>query len=106
MFLLTFQKSEIFFITFDVIISNRMSSVFFYIAGAFALMWGIAHLFPTKSVVKNFGDISADNKQIITMEWIIEGVSLIFIGALTITITIIDRSSFLARILYFSSLEC
>jgi hypothetical protein len=29
----------------------------------FLFFWGIAHLFPTKSVVKGFGDISLDNKR-------------------------------------------
>ena len=65
-------------------------------------MWGIAHLFPTKNVVKNFGDISLDNKRIITMEWIIEGISLIFIGALTILITITDSTRYLSCIVYLA----
>jgi len=34
------------------------------------LVWGIAHLFPTKSVVEGFGEISDDNKKIVTMEWL------------------------------------
>ncbi len=50
------------------------------IGAGLTAIWGIAHLFPTSSVVKGFGEISADNKNIITMEWIVEGVSLIFIG--------------------------
>jgi hypothetical protein len=51
------------------------------------ILWGISHLFPTKNVVRDFGDISQDNKYIITMEWIIEGMSLIFIGLLVMLIT-------------------
>jgi len=35
---------------------------------------------PTANVVRDFGDISPDNKLIITMEWITEGMTLIFIG--------------------------
>ena len=77
-----------------------MHTVFFFLSGTLTIIWGIAHLFPTKNVVKNFGDISIDNKRIITMEWIIEGISLIFIGMLTILITAIDRSLFLSHILY------
>ena len=77
-----------------------MNTVFFFLSGALTIIWGIAHLFPTKNVVKNFGDISVDNKRIITMEWIIEGVSLIFIGTLTILIAIIDSTSNLSRIVY------
>ena len=54
--------------------------VLLYVGAGLTAIWGIAHLFPTSSVVKGFGEISADNKNIITMEWIVEGVSLIFIG--------------------------
>lgn len=60
------------------------------IAAIITIGWGIAHLIPTKNVVKGFGDISVDNKRIITMEWIIEGVALIFIGAQVGLTTIID----------------
>jgi hypothetical protein len=64
--------------------------VFLYIGAALTTLWGVAHLFPTSSVVKGFGTISADNKNIITMEWIVEGVSLLFIGALVALVTIIN----------------
>lgn len=52
-----------------------------YIGAAFVAFWGISHLFPTKNVVAGFGEISEDNRHIITMEWITEGLALIFIGA-------------------------
>ena len=45
------------------------------------LFWSIAHLFPTTSVVRGFGEVSLDNGRTITMEWIVEGISLILIGA-------------------------
>jgi hypothetical protein len=32
--------------------------VLLYLGSAFILFWGIAHRFPTKSVVSGFGDIS------------------------------------------------
>jgi len=51
------------------------------------MLWGISHLFPTKDVVKDFGEITQDNKYIITMEWLIEGVTLIFIGILVLFVT-------------------
>ena len=66
-------------------------------------LWGMAHLFPTKSVVRDFGDISADNRHIITMEWIVEGVSLIFIGSLVAAVTLTDSSSPVATVVYFAS---
>jgi hypothetical protein len=64
-----------------------------YIGAGFVSFWGIAHLFPTKNVVADFGEISEDNHNIITMEWIVEGVALIFIGALVATVTVVDPNS-------------
>ena len=39
--------------------------------------WGVAHLFPTRSIVRDFGDIGTQNRRVITMEWIFEGITLI-----------------------------
>lgn len=64
-----------------------------YLGATLTTIWGVAHLFPTRSVVRGFGDISADNKRIIAMEWIVEGVALIFIGLLTMTVAAIDPAS-------------
>lgn len=63
------------------------------IGGFFTAAWGIAHLFPTKNVVKGFGDISVDNARIITMEWMNEGFTLIFIGLLTIVVTLVSQGN-------------
>ena len=66
-----------------------MNPVLLYIASATVGLWGIAHLLATKGLVAGFGDLSADNSRIITMEWIVEGVALIstaaFIAAATVT---------------------
>jgi len=70
---------------------------------ALPLFWGLAHLFPTKSVIKGFGDISADNKKIIAMEWIVEGVSLVFIGVLILAVTLIDRTGRVSKAVYLLS---
>ena len=78
-----------------------VNQVLLYAGSAIVIFWGVAHLFPTKSVVRGFGDISSDNKEIITMEWIIEGISLIFIGAIVITVTFIDRTSVISRTIYW-----
>jgi hypothetical protein len=53
-----------------------------YIGSAVIFLWGLGHLMPTRNVVADFGDISADNKKIITMEWVIEGLTLCFLGVL------------------------
>lgn len=77
-----------------------MNKKLLYIAGALTLLWGVAHLFPTAGVVKDFGDISSDNKLIITMEWIVEGLALIFLGLLTIIVTKTGADSKLAKNVY------
>ncbi len=78
-----------------------INQILLYLGAFFNCVWGIAHLFPTKSVVKGFGEISQDNKHIITMEWIVEGVSLIFIGLLVAAVTLIDRSSTVSEVIYW-----
>ena len=80
-----------------------MNLILLYLGSGLTVIWGIAHLFPTKSVVQGFGEIGIDNKRIITMEWIIEGLSLIFIGVLVATVTIIDPSNVVSTAVYFIS---
>ena len=74
-----------------------------YIGAIFLTVWGIAHLFPTRSVVQGFGEISMDNQRIITMEWIIEGVSLVFIGAIVALVTYVDQGSTVSKSIYAAS---
>lgn len=64
------------------------SRVLLYIGAGIIIAWGIAHIAPTKSVVKGFGDLSSDNRLIITMEWVAEGLALVFIGALVLALAI------------------
>lgn len=71
-----------------------------YLASLLTVIWGVAHLFPTKNVVQGFGDISLDNRRVITMEWINEGATLIFIGVLTAAVTLSDPASPVARTVY------
>ncbi len=71
-----------------------------YIGGALTVIWGVSHLFPTKGVVAEFGEISLDNRRIITMEWIVEGISLIFAGLLVIAVTIFDPFAVVSKAVY------
>jgi hypothetical protein len=75
--------------------------VFLYVGSFLVLCWGAAHLFPTKNIVRDFGDISPDNILIITMEWVTEGVALIFIGVLVSLVTYIDQSSPVTSAVYW-----
>ncbi len=76
------------------------------VGGFLLLIWGIAHLIPTAKVVGAFGQISPDNKRIITMEWIVEGVALIFLGALVCLVTYVDQSSTVSRAVYWAVFGC
>ncbi|MDX1359225.1 MAG: hypothetical protein R3232_10375 [Clostridia bacterium] len=62
------------------------------IGSALLILWGISHMFPVKGVVKGFGQISKDNKRILYMEWINEGLTLIFLGVLMVLVTIFGNS--------------
>lgn len=79
-----------------------MNQLLLFIGSGLLIVWGIAHLFPTKLVVKEFGAISEDNRRIITMEWILEGVTLIFTGVLSTIVTYIDPTNQISVIIYIS----
>lgn len=69
-----------------------LNEILLFIGSSILILWGIAHVIPTKNVVKGFGEISDDNKKIITLEWIAEGIALCFIGILVILVTAIGGS--------------
>jgi hypothetical protein len=77
-----------------------LNKTLLFTGALFLLFWGVAHLFPTKNVVDGFGSISLDNKRIITMEWIIEGVALIFLAIIIASATYIDYTSPVSKIIY------
>lgn len=65
-----------------------LNQLFVYVGSGVIFLWGVGHIMPTRSIVKDFGEISADNKLIITMEWIAEGLTLCFIGVLVALVMI------------------
>ena len=80
-----------------------LNQLLLYLAAALPLVWGVAHLFPTKNVVAGFGDISADNKRIITMEWINEAIAMFFISSVVFADTLIDRTNDISIAVYWLS---
>ena len=80
-----------------------INRVLLFIGAAVTILWGISHLIPTRAVVKGFGTISSDNKNIITMEWIVEGFALIFIGAFVAIVTINDLRNPVSTAVYLLS---
>ena len=79
------------------------AEILIYTGAALPFFWGIAHLFPTKSVIKGFGEISPNNRNIIAMEWLIEGIALMFVGLLVGMVTAIESKSVISSMVYLSS---
>jgi len=82
------------------------TEILIYAGSVLPFLWGVAHLFPTKSVVRGFGEISADNKNIIAMEWVTEGVALIFIGTIVATVTAVEPGAVVSSYVYIVSSGC
>ena len=56
------------------------------------LIWGIAHIIPTKMVADGFGDVGKDNRITVIMTWASEGFTMIFIAAIVSMIVIFNES--------------
>lgn len=81
-----------------------LNQILLYASAILVAFWGIAHIFPTKGVVESFGDISLDNKRIITMEWVVEGINLAFVGFLIILVTVTTSpDNEVSRLVYLSA---
>ncbi len=58
-----------------------------YIAAALIAVWGIAHAVPTKKVVAGFAPITADNRRVLTQEWLAESLTMWGMAALVVAVT-------------------
>jgi len=75
-----------------------------YAGSIIIILWGIAHLFPTAVIVRGFGEISADNKKILVMEWVAAGLWMCFAGALCLLVTVLGfGKDNAARVVYAAS---
>lgn len=79
-----------------------MNMLLLYAGSTIVILWGIAHVaIPTRSVVDGFGPLSTDNKHILLMEWLMEGVLLIFIGVLVLFVAhVAPESNRTAEVVY------
>ena len=80
-----------------------VNTILLYVGAGLTVVWGITHLFPTRNIVRGFGELSADNRRILTMEWIVEGVALIFIGALVAVVTAVEPAGPAAQAVFIVS---
>lgn len=77
-----------------------MREILLYLASSLTALWGITHLFATRGVVAGFGDLSVDNKRIITMEWIVEGVALVSTATVVAVATAIQPDAAVSAGIY------
>jgi hypothetical protein len=84
--------------------ATMVSEALIYAGSAVIVLWGAADIVPTRSVVSGFGPISNDNKRIITMEWVAEGLTLLFIGLLVLLVTVLTgMQNQIANVVYRAS---
>lgn len=57
-------------------------------ASALIAFWGIMHLVKTGPVIAGFEPLSEDNRHVLKMEWILEGVTMCFVAALVSVFTL------------------
>lgn len=79
------------------------NEILLYFGAALPAVWGIAHVIPTKSVVAGFGDISPDNRHIVIMEWIGEGIALVFVGVMVTSVTLAGAKGFVSEVVLLIS---
>jgi hypothetical protein len=77
-----------------------MNEILLYCAAGLTGVWGVAHLFATRGVVAGFGELTADNRRIITMEWIVEGVALLSVAAFVAAATVVDHAATVSSAVY------
>ena len=63
------------------------AQVLLHTGSAIAILWGVAHIIPTRRVVAGFEPLSRDNRLVLTMEWVAEGLTLVFLGVLGFVVT-------------------
>jgi hypothetical protein len=70
-----------------------MNDVLLFAAAAPLAVWGLAHLVMTRKVVSGFGLTSDDDRRVVTMEWVVEGLAVVFLATLITTVALADLDS-------------
>ena len=66
-----------------------MEEVLAYLAAGLVGLWGISHAIPTRAVVAGFGEITEDNRRVLTQEWLAEAVAMWSFAMLVIVVTVV-----------------
>lgn len=66
-----------------------MSAIALLLVGsACVAAWGTMHIVKTGPVIAGFEPLTDDNRYVLRMEWIVEGVALVFVAALVAVVTL------------------
>jgi len=65
-----------------------MSDTLATCSAGLVFLWGVAHVVPTRQVVGGFGDISRDNRLVLTMEWVAEALAMWLVAALVAAVAV------------------
>ncbi len=68
------------------------ATILITVGSSMIFLWGLSHLVATRSVVAGFSSEPQDNRRIIAMEWIGEGLALCFIGCIVLLANIVACS--------------
>ncbi|HVM56129.1 MAG TPA: hypothetical protein VMT74_01620 [Gaiellaceae bacterium] len=77
------------------------AQVLVYLGSTVLALWGVTHLIPTRTIVRSFGAISRDNALVLTMEWVAEGVTHLFVALLAVLVTAIAGADASASIVVY-----
>lgn len=65
-----------------------IANLLLFIGAAAVAFWGGMHIAKTRPVVAGFEPLSDDNRYVLKMEWLVEGVALIFAATLVAAATL------------------
>jgi hypothetical protein len=71
-----------------------------YVAAALIGVWGTAHAVPTNRVVAGFAPITADNRRVLTQEWLAESFTIWGAEVLVVAVTNTAGDTRVAAIVY------
>jgi hypothetical protein len=71
-----------------------------YTAATLLALWGAAHLVNTPRVIPSLHPSTVDDRRVITMEWINEGLTLVFLAGIAITVTLLGDTNVTRSVLW------
>jgi hypothetical protein len=67
-----------------------LSYILLLCGAAAAAFWGVMHLVKTGPALSVFEPLTDDNRYVLRMEWVVEGVALVFVAALIAVATVLQ----------------